>query len=124
MRTLLLTVSFLGLVLAAAWHLGALAPLMPALRSATSAVLGAPAVGGARVDTPAGPGGLRKCVAGERVLYTDSTCPPGYATAPVQGHVNVVAPVVPASVPAAKPAPGTAAEGTLRDQMIDRVVNR
>jgi hypothetical protein len=124
MRTLLVTLSIVGLILAAAWQLGALAPLMPALRSATSAVLGAPTSGATQSTAPGGPNGLRKCVAGERVLYTDTACPPGYATATVQGNLTVVAPVVPASVPAAKPAPGTAAEGTLREQMIDRAVNR
>lgn len=127
MRTLLITLSILGLVLAAAWQLGALAPLMPALRGATSAVLGTAAGGAAQPTAPSGlnsANGLRKCVAGERVLYTDTACPPGYATATVQGNLTVVAPVVPASVPAAKPAPGPAAEGTLREQMIDRAVNR
>lgn len=124
MRSLVVTLGFLALALAAAWQVGALAPLMPALRGAVAPLLGTPTAGPA---TTTGPGGLRKCVAGERVLYTDTACPPGYATATVQGHVNVVAPVTPvapASVPAARPAPGTATEGTLRDQMIDRVVNR
>jgi hypothetical protein len=132
MRSLVLALSLVALVLAA-WQFGALAPLMPTLRSATSAVLGAAAGGDAGAQRPTSPGSptnppspgsVRKCVAGERVLYTDAACPPGYATATLQGHVNVVAPVAPASVPAAKPAPGTAAEGTLRDQMVDRVVNR
>ncbi|MBQ0945517.1 hypothetical protein KAK07_19415 [Ideonella sp. 4Y16] len=127
MRTLVFTLGSLTLALAAAWHFGALAPLMPALRGAAASLTGTPTADPARPAAATGPGGLRKCVAGERVLYTDTACPPGYATATVQGHVNVVAPVAPvapASVPAARPAPGTATEGTLRDQMIDRVVNR
>lgn len=124
MRTLIITLSLLALALAAAWRLGALAPLMPAMRSTATAVLGAPTSDGTRPGAGTGSGGLRKCVAGERVLYTDAACPPGYSSATVQGQVNVVAPVVPASVPAARPAPGAAAEGTLREQMIDRAVNR
>lgn len=124
MRTLVVTLSGLALALAAAWYVGALAPLMPAVRSATSALRDAVPGGDARQAAPTGPGGPRKCVSGERVLYTDTACPPGYATTTVQGHVNVVAPVAPASVPAAPPAPGNAAQGTLREQMIDRAVNR
>lgn len=115
MRTLVVALGLLAL--AAAWHFGALAPLTQALRSATSAP------GDARPGAPTSPGGLRKCVAGERVLYTDTSCPPGYASAAVQGNVSVVPPVVPASVPAARPTRAPAAEGTLREQMIDRAVN-
>ncbi len=80
------------------------------------------------------PGVLRKCVRGDRVSYSNLTCPPGFRERPVsQEGVTVL----PAQRPAASPLPGPSPaphekmrdaldlqrDEKLRQRMIDRAID-
>ncbi len=99
-----------------------------------------PASGAQRVAALSPPGALRKCVRGDRVSYSNLTCPPGFVERPVaQDGVTVVPAYRPAGQAAAVPADQPAAPATaphqklraaldlqrdeqLRQRMIDKAV--
>jgi len=68
------------------------------------------------------PGAVHKCRRGTEITYTNQTCPPGHTEQGMsQGTVNVLpATAAAARAPAAAPAPGP----SLREQQVDRAVNR
>jgi len=66
------------------------------------------------------PGGMRKCQRGDKVVYTDRTCPDGMREqALAKGSVTVL-PAPPAPRPQAKAAP----EMDLKEKRIERIVNQ
>lgn len=79
-------------------------------------------------DKPLTLTGVRKCLRGTVVVYTDKTCPPGTQQMAIGGTVNVVDGQRPRPAPDARPqgqsahAPG--GEPTLRDKYMEAVINR
>lgn len=80
------------------------------------------------------PGGLRKCVKGAQVSYTNVACPPGSRAQPVAAAPVTVVPAtpVPRAVAAASAGSGPAAlremldmrrEESLHDRAVERAVN-
>ncbi|WP_088278900.1 hypothetical protein [Ideonella sp. A 288] len=83
-------------------------PALPSLGTAADGPAAAPrAPAGARP-----PGGLRKCVGGGTVVYTDGSCPAGTQAQAVTGGTVTVMPAQP--VPASADAPASRAS-TIRD---------
>lgn len=78
-------------------------------------------------DKPLTLTGVRKCLRGNVVVYTDKTCPPGSKQMAIGGTVNVVCSQQPRAAPEARPqgkANAQAAEPTLRERYIESVVNQ
>ncbi len=83
-------------------------------------------------DAKARPGGLRKCVKGQEVSYTNAECPPGYRDQAVTGGSVTVVPATPVPKPdeassgpsALHKALGVTRDDTLKDKMIERAVEK
>ena len=84
---------------------------------------------------PSGAAGIRKCLRGSEVLYTQGACPPGSREAALtQGSITVVPPIK-ATPQAAAPEAGASrpnvrtllrppGEPDLRERQMDRVIGR
>lgn len=76
------------------------------------------------------PGGLRKCVKGQQVTYTNAECPPGHREQAVAGDVTVL-PAPPVSKPAEEAsapsqlhqALGLTPDEKLRQKIMDRATD-
>jgi hypothetical protein len=112
----LTTVFLIFALAAAAWWLGAWDKIKPHFSGGASSIQ-LPNVTG-----------LHKCVAGEKVLYTDGVCPAGYTTGAVKGSMTVLA--LPAATPPSKPSSGpnatqqsgSANAGLIKQKMVERTV--
>lgn len=78
-------------------------------------------------------GKLKKCVRKYEVIYTDQPCPVDAKVAPVKGNVNVLGATMtkPESANSAEPGPKAlrdaldlSGNNNLREQMMERVINR
>lgn len=74
----------------------------------------------------------RKCVSGQKVLYTDEPCPSGYKSAQVEGNVTVVhiqasqAPAAAASspIPNARQLLAPTDDGAFRERALERAAGQ
>lgn len=77
------------------------------------------------------PGGLRKCVKGQEISYTNAECPPGYRDLAVTAGSVTVLPATPVPKPAeASSGPsslhkalGITRDDTLKEKAIDRAID-
>lgn len=97
------------------------------VQSLTEASSGGSAAG----DAKARPGGLRKCVKGQEVSYTNAECPAGYRDQAVTGGSVTVVAATPVPKPAASASSGPSAlhkalditrDDTLKDKIMERAV--
>jgi hypothetical protein len=78
------------------------------------------------------PGGLRKCVKGQEISYTNAECPPGYRDLAVTAGSVTVLPATPVPKPeeassgpsALHKALGVTRDDTLKDKIIERAVEK
>lgn len=111
-----------------AW-LGTAPPLAATLPSLSEPSAEPPArtvAGRARLD------GLRKCVQGQQVTYTNAECPPGHRELAVTAAPVNVVPATPVAKPAASSGDGQASlhraldvapDDKLRERLMERAVN-
>lgn len=82
-------------------------------------------------DAKARPGGLRKCVKGQEISYTNAECPPGYRDLPVTAGSVTVLPATPVAKPAAASSGPSALhkalditrDDTLKEKVVERAID-
>ena len=142
MSTRALIVALLAALAAAGWYFRDSAPVSGLVRDAGKMAGAIPLEKPVRVDksgaekSAAGKaaGVLRKCVAGEKVTYTDEKCPPGSRESPISGGNVTVLPAqrgTPAGEDTAGKAAGAASEPArvkdelnMREKRMEQTVNR
>lgn len=86
-------------------------PALPSLGTAADGPVAAPRPSAGAQST----GGLRKCVGGGTVVYTDGACPAGTRAQAVSGGTVTVMPAPPAPAVAAPPDAPASRASTIRD---------